>query len=100
MYRGHPIQECHGKFNIAQGDSVHQKIGLKSEEETSKVLNLEQSLVWSETWTLREVDPIYLESYEMWCWRRMEKIGLIDRVRDGELHRGREEGGEYRKYNK
>jgi len=46
MYTGNYIQERHGKFNIAQeGDSVHQKIELRLEEETSKVLHLEQSLV-------------------------------------------------------
>ena len=25
-------------------------------------------------WTIRAVDQKYLESFEMWCWRRMEKI--------------------------
>jgi hypothetical protein len=40
--------------------------------------------IWStglygdETWTLRAVDQKNLESYEMWCWRRMEKsVGPI-----------------------
>jgi hypothetical protein len=26
------------------------------------------------------VDKKYLESYEMWCWRRMQKVGWTDRV--------------------
>jgi hypothetical protein len=36
--------------------------------------------VWSivlygaETWTLQAVDQKHLESFEMWCCRRMEKI--------------------------
>ena len=36
--------------------------------------------IWSsalhgaETWTIRAVDQKHLESFEMWCWRRMEKI--------------------------
>jgi hypothetical protein len=40
--------------------------------------------VWSialydvETWTPRK----YLESFEMWCWRRMEKIGWTDSVKN------------------
>jgi hypothetical protein len=49
---------------------------------TSKLdLNLSKKLVkcyiWSitlcgaETWTLGKVDQKYLESFEMWCWRRM-----------------------------
>jgi len=29
-------------------------------------------LYGAETWTLRKVDQRYLESSEMWCWRRME----------------------------
>jgi hypothetical protein len=65
-------------------------------------LNLKKKLVkcyiWSiafcgaETWILRKVDPKYLESFEMWCWRRMEKISWADRVRNEEvLHRVKEE---------
>jgi hypothetical protein len=69
---------------------------------TSKLdLNLRKKLVkcyiWSvalygvETWTLRKVDQKYLESFEMWCWRRME-ISWTDRVRNEEvLHRVNEE---------
>jgi hypothetical protein len=42
----------------------------------------------AETWTLPKVDQKYLESFEMWCWRRMEKISWTDRVRNEEvLHR-------------
>ena len=46
--------------------------------------------VWSiasygaETWTLRAVDKKHLESFEMWCWRRMEKISWTDHVRNEE----------------
>jgi hypothetical protein len=57
-------------------------------------LNLRKKLVncyiWSialygtETWTLRKVDQKYLESFEKWCWRRMEKISWTDRVRNEE----------------
>jgi hypothetical protein len=37
-------------------------------------------------------DQTYLESFEMWCWRRMEKISWTDRVRNEEvLHRVKEE---------
>jgi hypothetical protein len=50
---------------------------------TSKVeLNLRQKLVkyyiWcialcgAVTWTLQKVDQKYLESFETWCWRRIE----------------------------
>jgi hypothetical protein len=36
------------------------------------------ALYGAETWTLRAADQKYLESFEMWCWRRMEKISWID----------------------
>jgi hypothetical protein len=37
------------------------------------------------TWTLRATDQKYLESFEMWCWRRMEKISWTDHVRNEEV---------------
>ena len=36
----------------------------------------------AETWALRAVDQKRLESFEMWCWRRMEKISWTDHVRN------------------
>jgi len=42
-------------------------------------------LYGAETWTLRAVDRKHLESSEMWCWRRMEKISWTDHVRNEEV---------------
>ena len=37
-----------------------------------------------------------LESFEVWCWRRMEKISWTDRVRNDEvLHRVKVEGSDF-----
>jgi hypothetical protein len=50
------------------------------------VLKLVKCYIWSiawcgaETWALRKVDQTYLESFEMWRWRIMEKISWTDRV--------------------
>jgi hypothetical protein len=66
---------------------------------TSKLdLNLRRKLVkcyvWSialygaEMWTLRKMDQKYLECFEMWCWRRMEKISWTNRE---VLHRVKDE---------
>jgi hypothetical protein len=50
------------------------------------------ALCGAETWTLGEVDQKYLESFDMWCWRSMEKMSWTDRVRNEEvLHRVKEE---------
>jgi hypothetical protein len=42
------------------------------------------ALCGDETWTLRAADQKHLESFEMWCWRRMEKISWTDHVRNEE----------------
>jgi len=49
------------------------------------MLHLEHGLYGAETWTLRAADQNYLESFEMWCWRRMEKIIWTDHVRNEEV---------------
>jgi hypothetical protein len=50
------------------------------------------ALCGAEKWTLRTVGQKYLESFEMRCWRRMEKISWTDRVRNEEvLHRVKED---------
>jgi hypothetical protein len=65
---------------------------------TKSDLNLWKKLVkcyiWSitlydaETWTLQKVDQKNLESFELWCWRRMGKISWTDQARNEEvLHR-------------
>ncbi|PNF31814.1 hypothetical protein B7P43_G09328 [Cryptotermes secundus] len=81
------------KSRIAMAKAAFSK---KKNHFTSKLdLNLRKKLVkcyiWSialygaETWTLRAVDQKHLESFEMWCWRRMEKISWTDYVRNEEV---------------
>jgi hypothetical protein len=47
--------------------------------------------IWSiavygaENWTLRAVDQKHMESCDMWCWGRMEKISWTDHVRKEEV---------------
>ena len=71
---------CEIKSRIAMAKAAFNKRKIPF---TSKLdLNLRKKLVkcyiWSmalcgaETWTLRAADQKYLESFEMWCWRRME----------------------------
>jgi hypothetical protein len=50
-------------------------------------LSLRKKAVKCCNWALRKVDQKYLESVEMWCWRRMEKISWTDRVRNEVFHR-------------
>ena len=50
-------------------------------------------LVWSvaldaaETWTLTQTDRRRLEAFEVWTWRRMEKISWLDKVTNEEVLR-------------
>ncbi|PNF29589.1 hypothetical protein B7P43_G01947 [Cryptotermes secundus] len=81
---------CEIKSRIAMAKAAFNK---KKNLYTSKLdLNLRKKLVkcyiWSmalygaETWTLRAVDQKHLESFEMSCWRRMEKKSWSDYVRN------------------
>jgi hypothetical protein len=50
------------------------------------------ALYGTETRTLRKIGQKYLESFEIWCWRRMEKIIWTDRMKNEEaLQRVKEE---------
>jgi len=60
---------------------------------TSKI-NLELNkrmitLYAPETWTLTQTDR-RLEAFEMWIWRRMEKISWVDKVTEEVLSRAHE----------
>jgi hypothetical protein len=91
---------CEIKSRIAMAKASFNK---KRARFTSKMdLDLRKKLVkcyiWSialygaEIWTLREVDQKHLESFEIWCWRRMEKISWTDLVRnEGVLLRVKEQ---------
>jgi len=43
------------------------------------------ALYGAETWTIRIGDQKRPEHFEMWCWRRMEKISWTDHVRNEEV---------------
>jgi len=84
---------CEIKYRIAMAKAAFSK---KRALFTSTVdwelrKNLVKCYIWSialygaETWTIRAVDQKQLESFEMWCWRRMEKISRTDHVRNEEV---------------
>jgi len=87
------ICTCVIKSRIAMAKAAFSK---KKTLFTSKLdLNLRKKLIkcftWSmalygaETWRLRAADQKYLESFEMWSWRRMEKVRWTDHVRNEEV---------------
>ena len=60
-------------------------LNLELRKKLVKCYNWSIALYGAETWTLRAVDQKHLESFEMWCWRRMEKISWNDHVRNEEV---------------
>jgi len=54
------------------------KLNFNLRKKLIKCYNCSMALYGVETWTLRAADQKYLGSFEMWCWRRMEKISWTD----------------------
>ena len=63
------------------------KLDLNLRKELIKCYIWSMALYGAVTWTLRAADQKYLESFEMWCWRRMEMISWTDHVRNEEVLR-------------
>jgi hypothetical protein len=75
--------------------------GSKPDSDLRKKLVLVKCYIWSTALcdagnlTLWKVDQKYLESLEIWCWRRTEKIKWQDRVKNKEAVQKRREGNTY-----
>jgi hypothetical protein len=54
---------------------------LKLRKKLVKCYIWSKALYGADTWTRRAIDQKNMDSFEMWCWRRMEKISWPDRVR-------------------
>ena len=68
-----------------KGDFFTSTLILKLRKKLVKCYIWSMALYGAENWTLRAADQKYLESFEMWCWRRMEKISWTDHVRIEEV---------------
>ena len=72
------------KSRIAMAKAAfHKKAALFTSKLKSYLrIQLVKRYVWSialcgaGTWTLREVDKEYVENFQKWYWRRMEKISV------------------------
>jgi hypothetical protein len=63
------------------------KLYLNLIQQLEKCYNWRIALHGAESCTARKVDQKYLESFEIWCWRRMKKISWTDRVKNEILRR-------------
>ena len=73
-----------GAFNKKK-NLFKSKLDLNLRKKLVKCYDWNIALYGAETWTLRATDQKRLESFEMWCWRRMEKIIWTDHVRNEEV---------------
>jgi hypothetical protein len=70
---------CEIKSRIAMAKAVFNKkravftntLDLKLRKKLVKCYIWSIALCGAETWTIRAVDEKHLESFEMWCWRRI-----------------------------
>jgi hypothetical protein len=60
-------------------------LGLELRKKLVKCYVWSIALYGAETWMLRAVDQKHLESFKMWCWRRMEKISWTYHVRNEDV---------------
>ena len=93
MEDGRSEKEVRRRIALAKDAFMeHRMLLTKSLNQTLKK-RLAKSLVWSvllygsEAWTLKKDDIRRLESFEMWVWKRMEKISWTERVRNEEVLR-------------
>jgi len=84
---------CEIKCRIAMAKAAFNKkrtpftstLDLEVKKKLVKCYVWSTALYGAETWTLRAVDQKHLESFEMWCWRRMEKNSWTDHVRNEDV---------------
>ena len=80
------------QYSQQEEDTFRQQIGLNLRKKLIKCHIWSTAFHGAVNWTLQKVGQIYLESSEVWCWRRIDKIGWTDRVRNEDvLHRVSEE---------
>jgi len=84
---------CEIKYRIAMAKGAFNKkrtlftstLDLELRKKLVKCYVWSIALYCAEIWTLRAVDQKHLESFEMWCWRRMEKISWTNLVRNEDV---------------
>jgi len=77
--------EIKSRIAVAEAALFTSTLDLELRKKLVKCYIWSMALYGAETGTLRAVDQKRLESFEMWCWRRMEKISWTDRVKNEEV---------------
>ena len=72
-------------FNKKKKNLFTSKLDLNLRKKLVKCYIWSMALYGAETWMLWATVQKHLESFEMWCWRRMEKISWTNHVRNEEV---------------
>ena len=64
---------------------LSQRMSLETKKRIVKALVWSVALYGAETWTLRTVDIKRIEAFEMWIWRRMEKVSWTEKKTNEEI---------------
>src|SRR6218665_1695684 len=65
--------------------ATKRRIEKTSQEKNGETLICSVTLCCAETWTMRKEDITRLEAFEMWIWRRVEKISWTEYVSNEEV---------------
>ena len=68
-----------------RGELLRGSLSMKLKKRMVKTLVWSVVLYGSETWTMRQEDIKRLEAFEMWIWRRMERISWTERRTNEEI---------------
>src|SRR6218665_2314055 len=79
-------KDSNGKRSLLQEERATKwRIEKTSQEENGETLIWSVTLYCAETWTMRKEDITRLEAFEMWIWRRVEKISWTEYVSNEEV---------------
>ena len=88
---GHSSKDIRKRIALAKEAFMNRKELMRGSLCKNVKKRLVKSLIWSvalygaETWTLRKEDEKRLEAFEMWVWRRMEKVSWTEKKRNEEV---------------
>ena len=89
-WQSFPLQPS--RISMAKGEFNRKKTLFTSKMDINLRQKLAKCCIWStalygaETWTLVQVlYQKYLDTFDIWCWRKMEKTSCTDRVRNEEV---------------
>ena len=99
MLTNHGRRTCEIKSRISMAKAESNKeralftstLDFKLRKKLVKCYSWSIALYSAETWKLGALDQKHLQSFEMWWWRRMEKISWTDQVRNEVLLRVKEQ---------